>query len=1494
MGAGPSTGPASQPEEQVEEAELHLFCHSCGNRKVLQIDPATGSYEHPQCCPSCGEATALELMPFAVDNSSTQNSFVHEPAVECVTVELDEVDEQTGYIHLRVLPKIKNLDDRFQEQNVVDKSPVRISSSERDSSTTGADHRTICTPVATSAPHLLQGRTCHRGAVDNGNSNARSNPGDAVAGSVESGGQVRTRQDDQEDPQEGMIMNAADTTGTAARQAVDPELLVRTSTTTAHHSPFEGVLTSGALAAQQEPNVSSSDNEVVPEFTPTAQKLLDSILPVPYRGRRYVYNLFGQKPKRKDGQQSSASEAISSASEVEPTDKLTQQISGSSTKQRHSTRSQQQQNRSKFGKFLSEAIEAAASSTALAGTTGGATGGSSSTTAAGGTTARNSQTTTTAGAPQPPHLVHAGASTNRPSASLASSSLNLHQHILDTTTTSQAANTSASNMSRNLMIHRYRSAGPTSEAECGGGAHPTSNQQDGATNFGTMSIASSNTTVNRRSVHNYHTSRASRASDTIASTAFEEECAICKVNFAKYEEVVGLPCGHVFHFDCCRDWLARQHTCPMCRFELEVDDGTFLRSVGRHAEAAVLEEEGHWFSALIKKNASVHFGLHCGVCRATPLFGNNVHQCVERRGFFSCSKCWVSGRAKSAHPGHTFRPFDCFTSVKDKSTLPSITLVPAAADGAGSDSLSGVEQHHDSRDVEAFSRPQDGEINSVMLLAGTTDSQQLEQSINTSLSSSPLQNVAIVSQLEADAEEAALAISHADVAGRALVTQQDEAQDEAQPQSASQLENFDPSVSAAQSVLKCRAQDYHMKQTLFQSLERAPLFDTSPLKKFDDAEERDRADRILATARKYREGELAPRVNSARNLWEKKSEESKKPAGRLHRGSVSSIRKKHFFPTAKGPEKVERELLGSRANGGAMSATSSAGGASSSSSSSQPHSTSGPSQNASAACSLSPHRGPHVGLQLKHGPDYYHHGCVANNAEESSRQTGDILSSHYDHVYSNMLLQGLAEREWAQRFLLGQRGGRHLVTRRPPGAPEGMQESNNRDDDDDVEQGDLDDDGTNKEPAEAGTAPAAQHGDDPTSEQNTSRSSFSFGVFGSSLRREKSSASAEVAAPNPQLDVTTSSVFQGKALSMSSIGTTIGAGQSSTITASCISSGAPPHTTSSLLNSDSGGTMELLPSVASRRPSADLPRPDTAPSNQLDDSGIESSNSQHRRGGGPPRASTAAASRRHSQVSAFSQSSSTSALSETTSAASSLMIQGRRTAARLRRAVDTEDVVVSQALASCTNFFALPLVRSTLDKISKKTHEKSQTALYHSRGWNPLDRHGWDQRWIVDKRKAVLGAKRFGSVDFFDKKVYEVPNHAFLTEESARVQFQRSAVARPAKVSEPTSVSASQRAAGGRGSNRRNQHHIAGPLATGVGSDKVVDTLVSKHGSMDNYDAHRDANPNTAPLHYMSVERRRYQERPDSSPRPTLLTGFGRGLPGKSGLVHTGTSGSWA
>jgi hypothetical protein len=66
------------------------------------------------------------------------------------------------------------------------------------------------------------------------------------------------------------------------------------------------------------------------------------------------------------------------------------------------------------------------------------------------------------------------------------------------------------------------------------------------------------------------------ADDLIEET--NKECLICLEDQKIGSSSCKLPCGHLFHKPCLTDWLQKQCTCPVCRYELETDDREFESS----------------------------------------------------------------------------------------------------------------------------------------------------------------------------------------------------------------------------------------------------------------------------------------------------------------------------------------------------------------------------------------------------------------------------------------------------------------------------------------------------------------------------------------------------------------------------------------------------------------------------------------------------------------------------------------------------------------------------------------------------------------------------------------------------------------------------------------------------------------------------------------------------------------------------------------------------
>ncbi|KAL5481709.1 hypothetical protein EMCRGX_G021937 [Ephydatia muelleri] len=50
------------------------------------------------------------------------------------------------------------------------------------------------------------------------------------------------------------------------------------------------------------------------------------------------------------------------------------------------------------------------------------------------------------------------------------------------------------------------------------------------------------------------------------------DCSVCKDSFNLDEELLQLPCKHVFHRDCIMPWLQMRDTCPTCRFSINSNE----------------------------------------------------------------------------------------------------------------------------------------------------------------------------------------------------------------------------------------------------------------------------------------------------------------------------------------------------------------------------------------------------------------------------------------------------------------------------------------------------------------------------------------------------------------------------------------------------------------------------------------------------------------------------------------------------------------------------------------------------------------------------------------------------------------------------------------------------------------------------------------------------------------------------------------------------------
>ncbi len=48
----------------------------------------------------------------------------------------------------------------------------------------------------------------------------------------------------------------------------------------------------------------------------------------------------------------------------------------------------------------------------------------------------------------------------------------------------------------------------------------------------------------------------------------KKNCIICLEDFKNGDKAIILPCIHLFHTNCIKNWLKTQNTCPICKFKL--------------------------------------------------------------------------------------------------------------------------------------------------------------------------------------------------------------------------------------------------------------------------------------------------------------------------------------------------------------------------------------------------------------------------------------------------------------------------------------------------------------------------------------------------------------------------------------------------------------------------------------------------------------------------------------------------------------------------------------------------------------------------------------------------------------------------------------------------------------------------------------------------------------------------------------------------------------
>ncbi|KAJ4915722.1 RING/U-box superfamily protein [Raphanus sativus] len=57
-------------------------------------------------------------------------------------------------------------------------------------------------------------------------------------------------------------------------------------------------------------------------------------------------------------------------------------------------------------------------------------------------------------------------------------------------------------------------------------------------------------------------------------------CPVCLEEWSEGDVAAEMPCKHVFHSKCVEEWLGRHATCPLCRYEMPVEEVEGEKKVG--------------------------------------------------------------------------------------------------------------------------------------------------------------------------------------------------------------------------------------------------------------------------------------------------------------------------------------------------------------------------------------------------------------------------------------------------------------------------------------------------------------------------------------------------------------------------------------------------------------------------------------------------------------------------------------------------------------------------------------------------------------------------------------------------------------------------------------------------------------------------------------------------------------------------------------------------
>lgn len=98
------------------------------------------------------------------------------------------------------------------------------------------------------------------------------------------------------------------------------------------------------------------------------------------------------------------------------------------------------------------------------------------------------------------------------------------------------------------------------------------------------------------------------------------ECSVCLDDLQIGALALRIPCGHLFHEECVKEWLKKSNECPVCRWELPTDDRDYEK--GRIERMAGRKVRLRQTDLAVKTAAELRRFAH--------FLGVNVKDCLEK------------------------------------------------------------------------------------------------------------------------------------------------------------------------------------------------------------------------------------------------------------------------------------------------------------------------------------------------------------------------------------------------------------------------------------------------------------------------------------------------------------------------------------------------------------------------------------------------------------------------------------------------------------------------------------------------------------------------------------------------------------------------------------------------------------------------------------------------------------------------------------------------